>query len=174
MREVFQIEVYEALKGKIVEQEAKLLIEYIELKKKEVATKEDIMRLEEIVRSLEEFVKGELQRIEKSTKEDIQRAEKSTKEDIQRAEKSTKEDIQRLEEIVRGLEKSTKEDIQRLEQFVKEEIRRVEKRVEKVENEINDLKKEQRRNLYWILGVYITLWATTIAGIITLFLRIKP
>jgi transcription initiation factor IIF auxiliary subunit len=163
MREVFQIEVYEALKGKIGEQEAKLLIEYIELKKKEVATKEDIMRLEEIVRKLEEFVKEELQRIEKSTKEDIQRAEKSTK-----------EDIQRLEEIVRGLEKSTKEDIQRLEQFVKEEIRRLEKRVEKVENEINDLKKEQRRNLYWILGVYITLWATTIAGIITLFLRIKP
>jgi seryl-tRNA synthetase len=174
MREVSQIEVYEVLKGKIGEQEAKLLIEYIELKKKEVATKEDIMRLEEIVRKLEEFVKEELQRIEKSTKEDIQRAEQSTKEDIQRAEKSTKEDIQRLEEIVRGLEKSTKEDIQRLEQFVKEEIRRLEKRVEKVENEIGDLKKEQRRNLYWILGVYITLWATTIAGIITLFLRIKP
>jgi transcription initiation factor IIF auxiliary subunit len=152
MREVSQIEVYEALKGKIGEQEAKLLIEYIELRKKEVATKEDIMRLEEIVRKLEEFVKEEFQRIEKSTKEDIQR----------------------LEEIVRGLEKSTKEDIQRLEQFVKEEIRRLEKRVEKVENEINDLKKEQRRNLYWILGVYITLWATTIAGIITLFLRMKP
>jgi hypothetical protein len=141
MREVFQIEVYEVLKEKVGEDAAKLLIEYIELKKKEVATKEDIMRLEEIVKM---------------------------------AEKSTKEDIQRLEEIVRGLEKSTKEDIQRLEQFVKEEIRRLEKRVEKVENEINDLKKEQRRNLYWILGVYITLWATTIAGIITLFLRMKP
>jgi hypothetical protein len=39
MREVSQIEVYEALKGKIGEQEAKLFIEYIELKKKEVATK---------------------------------------------------------------------------------------------------------------------------------------
>jgi 16S rRNA C1402 (ribose-2'-O) methylase RsmI len=152
MREVFQIEVYEALKEKVGEDAAKLLIEYIELKKKEVATKEDIMRLEEIVRKLEEFVRGELQRIEKSTKEDIQR----------------------LEEIVRVLEKSTKEDIQRLEQFVKEEIRRLEKRVEEVENEIGDLKNEQRRNLYWILGVYITLWATTIAGIITLFLRIKP
>jgi archaellum component FlaC len=140
MREVFQIEVYEVLKEKVGEDAAKLLIEYIELKKKEVATKEDIMRLEEIVKMVE---------------------------------KSTKGDIQRLEEIVRGLEKSTKEDIQRLEQFVKEEIRRLEKRVEKVENEINDLKKEQRRNLYWILGVYITLWATTITGIITLFLRIK-
>ena len=141
MREVLQIEVYEVLKEKIGEDAAKLLLEYIELKKKEVATKEDIMRLEEIVKMIE---------------------------------KSTKEDIQRLEEIVRGLEKSTKEDIQRLEQFVKEEIRRLEKRVEKVENDISDLKKEQRRNLYWILGVYITLWATTIAGIITLLLRIKP
>ena len=156
MREVSQIEVYEVLKGKIGEQEAKILIEYIELKKKEVATKDDIMRLEEIVRKLEEFVKEELQRIEKSTKEDIQRAERSTK-----------ENIQRLEEIVRGLEKSTKEDIQRLERFVREEIRRL-------ENEINELRKEQRRNLYWILGFHITLWATTIAGIITLILRIKP
>jgi uncharacterized protein YydD (DUF2326 family) len=133
MREVSQIEVYEVLKGKIGEQEAKLLIEYIELKKKEVATKEDIQRLEEIVRRLEEFVKEEIQRVEKSTKEDIQR----------------------------------------LEQFVREEIRGLEKRVEKVENEISDLKKEQRRNLYWILGVYITLWATTIGGIITILLKMK-
>jgi chromosome segregation ATPase len=105
MKEISQIEIYEALKGKLGENEAKLLVEYIESKKKEVATKEDIQRLEQ----------------------------------------STKEDIKRLE-----------------------------KRVEKIENEINELKKEQRRNLYWILGVYITLWATTIAGIITLFLRIKP
>jgi hypothetical protein len=123
MREVSQIEVYEVLKEKVGEEAAKILIEYIELKKKEVATKEDIMR---------------------------------------------------LEEIIKMVEKSTKEDIQRLEQFVREEIRRLEKRVEKVESDINDLKKEQRRNLYWILGVYITLWATTIAGIITLLLRIKP
>ena len=134
MREISQIEVCEVLKEKVGEDAAKLLIEYIELKKKEVATKEDIMRLEQ-----------------------------STKEDIMRLEQSTKEDIQRLEEIVKIVEKSTRE-----------EIRRLEKRVEKVENDINDLKKEQRRNLYWILGVYITLWATTIAGIITLFLRMKP
>jgi chromosome segregation ATPase len=123
MREVSQIEVYEVLKEKVGEEAAKILIEYIELKRKEVATKEDIMR---------------------------------------------------LEEIIKMVEKSTKEDIQRLEQFVREEIRRLEKRVEKVENDINDLKKEQRRNLYWIFGVYITLWATTITGIITLLLRIKP
>jgi chromosome segregation ATPase len=127
MREISQIEVYEVLKEKVGEDVAKLLIEYIELKRKEVATKEDIMRLEEIIRRLEEFVKEEIQRVEKSTKEDIRR----------------------------------------LEQFIKEEIRRL-------ENEINELRKEQRRNLYWILGVYITLWATTIAGIITILLRIKP
>jgi polyhydroxyalkanoate synthesis regulator phasin len=116
VKEISQIEIYEVLKGKLGENEAKLLVEYIESKKKEVATKEDIQRLEQFVR----------------------------------------------------------DEIQRLEQFTREEIRRLEKRVEKVENEINDLKKEQRRNLYWILGVYITLWATTIAGIITLLLRIKP
>jgi flagellar motility protein MotE (MotC chaperone) len=127
MKEISQIEIYEALKGKLGENEAKLLVGYIESKKKEVATKEDIQRLEQ------------------STKEDIQRLEQFVKEEIRRVEKSTKEDIQRLE-----------------------------KRAEKIENEINDLKKEQRRNLYWILGVYITLWATTIASIITLFLRIKP
>jgi uncharacterized membrane protein (DUF106 family) len=112
MREVSQIEVYEVLKEKVGEDAAKLLIEYIELKEKEIATKEDIMRLEEIVKM-----------VEKSTKEDI---------------------------------------------------RRLEKEIQRMENEINELKKEQRRNLYWILGVYITLWATTIAGIITLLLRIKP
>jgi arginyl-tRNA synthetase len=127
MREVSQIEVYEVLKERVGEDAAKLLIEYIEFKKKEVATKEDIMRLEEIIRRLEEFVKEEIQRVEKSTKEDIRR----------------------------------------LEQFVREEIRRL-------ENEINELRKEQRRNLYWILGFHITLWATTIAGIITILLKIKP
>jgi arginyl-tRNA synthetase len=144
MREVSQIEVYEVLKGKIGEQEAKLLIEYIELKKKEVATKEDIMRLEEIIKMVE---------------------------------KSTKEDIMRLEEIIKMVEKSTKEDIQRLEEFVKEELQRIEKstkeEIRRLENEINELRKEQRRNLYWILGFHITLWATTIAGIITILLKIK-
>jgi hypothetical protein len=79
MREVSQIEVYKVLKGKIGEQEAKLLIEYIELKKKEVATKEDIMRLEEIIKMLE-----------KSTKEDIQRLEEVVKGELQRIEQSTK------------------------------------------------------------------------------------
>jgi hypothetical protein len=127
MREISQIEVYEVLKEKVGEDVAKLLIEYIELKRKEVATKEDIMRLEQ----------------------------------------STKEDIMRLEEIIKMVEKSTKEDIRKLEQFIKEEIR-------KLENEINELRKEQRRNLYWILGFHITLWATTIAGIITILLKIKP
>jgi len=126
MREISQIEVYEVLKGKIGEQEAKLLLEYIELKKKEVATKDDIMRLEEIIKMVE---------------------------------KSTKEDIQRLEEFVKG-------ELQRIEKSTKEEIRRL-------ENEINELRKEQRRNLYWILGFHITLWATTIAGIITILLKIK-
>ena len=62
----------------------------------------------------------------------------------------------RLEEIIKMVEKSTKEEIRRL------------------GNEINELRKEQRRNLYWILGFHITLWATTIAGIITILLRIKP
>jgi arginyl-tRNA synthetase len=138
MREVLQIEVYEVLKEKVGEDAAKLLIEYIELKKKEVATKEDIMRLEQ------------------STKEDIMRLE----EIIRRLEEFVKEEIQRVE-------KSTKEDIRRLEQFVREEIRRL-------ENGISELRKEQRRNLYWILGFHITLWATTIAGIITILLKIKP
>ena len=82
MREVSQIEVYEVLKEKVGEEAAKILIEYIELKKKEVATKEDIMRLEEIIRRLEEFVKEELQRVEKSTKEDIRKLEQFIKEEI--------------------------------------------------------------------------------------------
>ena len=126
MREISQIEVYEVLKERVGEDAAKLLLEYIELKKKEVATKDDIMRLEEIIKMVE---------------------------------KSTKEDIQRLEEFVKG-------ELQRIEKSTKEEIRRL-------ENEINELRKEQRRNLYWILGFHITLWATTIAGIITILLKIK-
>lgn len=87
MREVSQIEVYEVLKEKVGEDAAKLLIEYIELKRKEVATKEDIMRLEEIIRRLEEFVKEEIQRVEKSTKEDIRRLEQFVREEIRRLEK---------------------------------------------------------------------------------------
>jgi predicted nucleic acid-binding Zn-ribbon protein len=57
-------------------------LEYIELKKKEVATKEDIMRLEEIVKM-----------VEKSTKEDIRRLEK---------------DIQRIENEINDLKKKSK------------------------------------------------------------------
>jgi arginyl-tRNA synthetase len=91
MREISQIEVYEVLKEKVGEDVAKLLIEYIELKRKEVATKEDIMRLEEIIRRLEEFVKEELQREEKSTKEDIRKLEQFIKEEIRRLENEINE-----------------------------------------------------------------------------------
>jgi Na+/phosphate symporter len=105
MREVSQIEVYEVLKGKIGEQEAKLLIEYIEIKKKEIATKEDIMRLEEVIKMVEKSTKEDIQRLEEFVKEELQRIEQSTKEDIQRLEK----DIQRVEKRVENIENEINE-----------------------------------------------------------------
>jgi len=100
MREISQIEVYEVLKERVGEDAAKLLIEYIELKKKEVATKDDIMRLEEIIKM-----------VEKSTKEDIQRLEEFVKGELQRIEKSTKEEIRRLENEIIDLKKEQRRNL---------------------------------------------------------------
>ena len=100
MREISQIEVYEVLKERVGEDAAKLLIEYIELKKKEVATKDDIMRLEEIIKM-----------VEKSTKEDIQRLEEFVKVELQRIEKSTKEEIRRLENEIIDLKKEQRRNL---------------------------------------------------------------
>lgn len=135
------VEVYELLKPRIGEQEAKSLLRFIEDRTaylvrdemaKGLATKEDIAAVKEDIAAV---------------KEDIIRLERATKEDIARLEGATKEDIAGVKNDIAHLERATKDDIARLEKAAREEIVRLDKRIIELSQEL--------RNLEWRMRVYL-------------------
>ncbi|HID64620.1 MAG TPA: hypothetical protein EYP49_18035, partial [Anaerolineae bacterium] len=102
------VEVYELLKPKVGEQEAKSLLHFIEDRTihlvrdeiaKGLATKADMAELKEDIARLETATKADIARLETATKADMAeiRTEMATKADIARLETATKADIARLE-----------------------------------------------------------------------------
>lgn len=118
------VEVYELLKPKVGEQEAKSLLRFIEDRTihlvrdeiaKGLATRADITDLKEDIAEL----KGDIAKVEMFTKADIAEI---------RTEMATKADIAELREDIARLEMATKADIARLEMTTKADIARLEKK----------------------------------------------
>ena len=154
------VEVYELLKPKIGEQEAKSLLHFIEDRTvylvrdeiaKGLATKEDIARLE------------------KATKEDIARLERVTKEDIA----AVKEDIAAVKEDIARLEMVTKEDIARLEMATKEDTNRLEKQIIGLSQELRNL--EWRMRIYLVaIGALIVITNPKVLDLLGKLIGLKP
>ncbi len=95
------LELYEKLKPKLGDQEARELLEFIEGSlERRAATKAD------------------LQRTETALREDLQRAETALREEITRVEQELRGEISRVEQELRG-------EISRVEQELRVEIQRV-------------------------------------------------
>ncbi len=95
------LELYEKLKPKLGEREARELLEFIEGSvERRAATKAD------------------LQRTETALREDLQRAETALREDLQHTEAALREEITRVEQELRG-------EIARVERELRVEIQRV-------------------------------------------------
>ena len=83
------LELYEKLKPKLGEEEARALLEFVEASvERKAATKEDLFRTETAL-------KEDLLRTEGALKEDLRRTERALKEDLQRTEMALREEIQR-------------------------------------------------------------------------------
>jgi len=113
-----------------------------------IATKEDIKKLEERtatkedVRRLEEATREELRKLEErtATKEDVRRLEEATREELRKLEErtATKEELKELREKM-----ATKEEVRELREEVKElrdEMKELEKRITKVEEGLREMK----------------------------------
>ena len=147
------VEVYELLKPKIGEQEAKSLLHFIE------------DRTVYLVR--DEIAKG------LATKEDIARLEKATKEDIARLERVTKEDIAAVKEDIARLEMVTKEDIARLEMATKEDTNRLEKQIIGLSQELRNL--EWRMRIYLVaIGALIVITNPKVLDLLGKLIGLKP
>jgi len=89
------LELYEKLKPRLGDEEARSLLEFIESSvERRAATKED------------------LQRAESALKEDLQRTQSALKEDLRRTESALREEIHRLDGQVHRVESSLREEIQ--------------------------------------------------------------
>jgi len=95
--QVAEIELYEILKGKLGEKEAKTLVEYIEAKvDKRLEDKKDILATKEDINNLRVATKEDINNLSLATKEDINNLRVATKQDIANLEikmEKTRSDI---------------------------------------------------------------------------------
>ncbi len=106
------LELYEKLKPKLGEEEARSLLEFVETSvEQRAATKEDLRRTESAL-------KEDLQRTELALRDEIHRVESTLKEDLRRIESASKEDLQRTESALR-------DEIHRVESTLRDEIHNV-------------------------------------------------
>ncbi|MDR2821320.1 MAG: CCDC90 family protein [Desulfovibrio sp.] len=110
-----------------------------EIMDERLATKTDILRLETVIKRLEESTKTEIlrletviKRLEESTKTDILRLETV----IKRLEESTKTEILRLETVIKRLEESTKTEIKRFETEIELKFKVIDARFDNLESRL--------------------------------------
>jgi len=88
------LELYEKLKPKLGEEEARALLEFVEASvERRAATKEDLLRTETAL-------KGDLLRTETALKEDLRRSEAALREEIHRLDQDFREEIARLDQKI--------------------------------------------------------------------------
>ena len=176
MATVTSIDLFNALKDKVGEKEAKMLTEFMEYNavdaldkaKSQLATKDDILKLgiatkEDITRS-ERALKEDISKLEKSTREDILKLEKATREDILRLEKATHDDISRLE-------KATHDDISRLEKATREEFVNVKTDISTLRIDIAKMDTKIAETKADLLKWMIVLFAPFYIGMIVFLIK---
>jgi phosphoglycerate-specific signal transduction histidine kinase len=148
------LELYEKLKPKLGEEEARALLEFVEASvERRAATKEDLLRTEGAF-------KEDLLRTEVALKEEMARLDQNLREEITRLDQKLREEITRLDQKLR-------EEITRLDQKLREEITRLDQKIESVKVEITAVKADL---IKWAFGFWIGNIAV-LSGIMFALLR---
>ncbi len=151
---VGEIELYEALKEKVGEKEAKTLLEFIESQiEKRIEDKKEVLATKGDIKNSEIATRGEIKSLEVRMKEEIKSLEVRVMEEIKSLELRMKEEI-------KSLEVRMKEEIKSLEVRVMDEIKNLEVRVEKTKSDI----------IKWMFLFWIGQLASLIA-ILEIFFR---
>jgi flagellar motility protein MotE (MotC chaperone) len=148
------VEVFNRLRSKLGEEEAKILVEFVqESTERGAVTKSDVSNLEATLKEDIRQTKEAMYQLETTLKEDI----RQTEEAMHQLEATLKEDIHKLESEV-------KEDIHQLATAVREDVNRLEKKVADTEN----------RLVRWTFGIWIGNVAL-ISGIVYAIVRaVRP
>ena len=100
------LEIYEKLKGKLGEEEARLLLEFIATSVERRAA-----------------TKGDLQRTESTLREELHEVEQALREEIHQVDQALREEIRQLDQALR-------EELRRVDQALREELRQLDQRIE--------------------------------------------
>ena len=163
---VTEIEIYEALKEKIGESSAKILIEFIDLRvEKEFERKKDILATKQDIAELRSANKQDIEELKTVTKQDIAELRSANKQDIEELKTATKQDIAELRS-------ANKQDIEELKTTTNQEIARLEVKIERLKSELETkIEKTKTELIKWMF----IFWAGQIGvllAILALFFRI--
>ncbi|MBI4641995.1 MAG: DUF1640 domain-containing protein [Candidatus Tectomicrobia bacterium] len=99
------LEVYEKLKPKLGEEEARVLIEFVEASvEQKAATKEDLQKTELALR-------GDLQKTELTLREELRQVDQALREELRQVDQALREELRRVEQALR-------EEIHKLDQKI--------------------------------------------------------
>jgi RNA polymerase-binding transcription factor DksA len=137
------LELYEKLKPKLGEEEARALLEFVEASvERKTATKEDLLHTEVALR------------------EDLQRTELTLREELRRVDQSLREEIRQVDQALR-------EEIRQVDQALREEIHRLDHKIDAVRVEIATVKADL---IKWAFGFWISN-VVILSGIMFALLR---
>jgi hypothetical protein len=139
---------YEKLKPKIGEEEARALLEFVEASvERKAATKEDLQRMELALRE-------EIRKFAQASHEEIQQVNHSLREEIRKFAQASHEEIQQVNHSLR-------EEIHRVDQSLREEIHKLDQKIEATKADL----------IKWMFGFWIGNVAV-LSGIIFALLRV--
>jgi len=92
------VEVYEKIRVKLGEEEAKALLDYVDARiEREAVTKLDLKETEDSLRSEMQKIVGNVQEVENSLRSDMQKMENSLRSDMQKMENSLRSEMKDIE-----------------------------------------------------------------------------
>ena len=92
------VEVYEKIRVKLGEEEARALLDYVDARiEREAVTKLDLKETEDSLRSEMQKIVGNVQEVENSLRSDMQKMENSLRSDMQKMENSLRSEMKDIE-----------------------------------------------------------------------------
>jgi hypothetical protein len=141
------LELYEKLKPKLGEEEARALLEFVEASvERRAATKEDLQRTELALRE-------ELHRLDQALREELRRIDQALREELRRIDQALREELHSMEQTLR-------DDLRLMDQTFRGEIHRIDQKIEVTKADL----------IKWTFGFWIGNVAVT-SGIMFALIR---
>jgi hypothetical protein len=152
------LELYEKLKPKLGEEEARALLEFVKASvERRAATKEDLQRTELALRE-------ELHRLDQALREELRGINQALREELRGVDQALREELRRIDQALReelhSMEQTLREDLRLMDQTFRGEIHRIDQKIEVTKADL----------IKWTFGFWIGNVAVT-SGIMFALIR---